>query len=142
MGELADADAVAEVLTHVTADAALVAALGGTDHISGRIEGPWPHLVIEPGFGGDLRDLLSSVEPDVNVSVIGPPDETVGSAALWRLTMQTLASIRRMPDRDHQPGRAVVSNVRLTGGLTKQPLTSGQTRWQATVNVTISPPQD
>lgn len=140
MGDLSDADAVAEVLAHLKQDTQLVEAFGGVDHISGLVEGPWPHLVVSPGPGGDLRDLLAVMDPDVLVEVVGPLDGSMGSAALWRLALKTILSVKAMPERDAEPGRAVVSLVRFTGGLVKQPLASGQTRWQANLSVSISPP--
>lgn len=142
MGALHDADAVSELLTHFKSDPLVLEAIGGPDHISGLIEGPWPHLVVQPGVGGDLRDLDSAaIEPDVLVDVIGPFDGTVGPAELWRIAMKVLLSAKALPEADHVPGRLVVSKVRVTGGLTKQPLASGQTRWQATVHLTVSAPQ-
>jgi len=141
MGELYDADPVAEVLAHFKQDPLVIDAAGGEDHISGMIEGPWPHVVVSPGAGGDLREAVASMEPDVLVEVIGPADGTIGPAALWRIAMKAVVSAKGMPERDHVAGRAVVSAVRFTGGLTKQPLSSGQIRWSATLSVTISAPQ-
>lgn len=141
MGELVDADGVSEVLAHCKADADLLAALGGgPEHISGLNEGPYPHLVVSPGFGGDLRDLLAVHVAEVLVEVYGPLDGSVGSHDLWRILMRALVSIKGMPERAHVPGRAIVSGVTVIGGITRQPLESGQMRWQAITNVAVSPP--
>lgn len=142
MGELYDADPVSAVLAHFWQDQTVLDACGGADHISGQIEAPWPHIVVSPGAGGSLRDMTAVIEPDVLVEVVGPPDGTVGSAALWRIAMICAVSAKKMPERDHAAGQPVVSLVRITGGLGKQPLTSGQTRWSLTLSVSISPPQD
>lgn len=141
MGDLADADAVAEVLLHLKGDTALLESFAGTAaNVSGIPEAPFPHIVVSPGAGGDPRDLLASHEPEVLLEWWAPGDGSVGSADLWRLAMRTLTSLKQMPERNQPAGRAVVCGVRVTGGLTRQPLESGQLRWQATINVAVAPP--
>lgn len=141
MGDLADADAVAEVLTHLKGDTTLLASFGGSPaNVSGLPEAPFPHIVVSPGAGGDLRELLASHEPEVLLEWYAPGDGSIGSADLWRVAMRTLTSLKQMPERVQPAGRPVVCDVRVTGGLTRTPLESGQLRWQATVNVTIAPP--
>ena len=127
MGDLSDADPVAEVLRAVRAAAADVG-VPDASHVSGIIEGPWPHIVVSPGPGGDLRDARAVIEPDVLVEVVGPADGTIGPAALWRIAMKCVLLAKGLPERDHEPGRPVISDVRFTGGLAKQRLSSGQTR--------------
>lgn len=139
MGELWEADPVAEVLRAYKADPSAVGVPDET-HISGQIEGPWPHIVVSPGPGGDLRDALAVIEPDVLVEVIGPADGSIGSAALWRIAMRCITTAKRLEQDVTEPGRPVISQVRFTGGLTKQPLSSGQVRYQANLSVAISPP--
>lgn len=142
MGELYEADAVSEVLAHFKTDPRVVEAVGGEDRISGLTEAPWPRIVVSPGAGGDMREAQSSIEPYVLVEVVGPLDGTIGPAELWRTAMKCVTSAKSMPERDHVVGRAIVSRVRLIGGVNKQPLLSGQTRWSLTLAVAISPPQD
>jgi hypothetical protein len=139
MGDLWEADPVAEVLRAVTANASTVG-VPGPEHVSGQIEGPWPHIVVAPGPGGDLRDAMAVIEPDVLLEVIGPADGSIGPAALWRIAMKCIVLVKGLTEQPTEPGRAVISGVRFTGGLTKQPLASGQTRWQVTLSVAISPP--
>lgn len=141
MSELYDADAVSEVLAELMSDPLVLEEFGGVEHISGLPEGPWPHLVVSPGSGGSLGAALAWHEPDLLLEVVGPVDGTIGPAALWRLMMIVVTTVKAMPERDHVPGRPVVSAVKFTGGITKQPLASGQIRWQATAALTIGLPQ-
>ena len=141
MSELYEADALSEVLAHLLSDPSVVEAFGGADHITGLPEGPFPHLVVSPGPGGDLGEALSSITPDVQLESLGGPDGETGSHELWQLLMRAVVSVKGMPERDHVSGRPVVTFVRFIGGVAKQNLSSGQTRWQATASVSITPPQ-
>lgn len=141
MSSLSDADPVAEVIWHFLNTPEVEDLLGGADRVSGEMEGPFPHLTVTPGSTGDLTTLRGRVVHEVTVQLYGPMDHSIGAAELWRRLVRILEIGTRMPDRDHPAGRPVVARVVVQGGVTRQPLSSGQMRLNATLNVTLGLPQ-
>lgn len=140
---LGAADPLAECLAWLKADPAVTDAFtGGAAHISGLVEAPWPHVRLDVGPGGDLRDLRWDTETEVTVEITSDPEGRPGKAALRQLLIVALASLTRLPERDHSPGDAVVSRVRPSGVFAFTTLASGQIRWSAGVLVVIRPPTD
>lgn len=114
--------------------------LGGPDHVSGIAEDPWPHVVLDDGLNGDLRDGWSQ-EHEVTVEVLGHPDGTPGKAALRALAMRVLDLLRAMPEAPvTDPAAPVVSRVRPSGVFAYTPQANGQPRYVLGVYVTARPP--
>jgi hypothetical protein len=141
MGDLSDVDPVGEVIWRFLNAAEVTEILGGPDRVSGLLEAPFPHLRVIPGSTGEMSTMRGRMVHEVTLELYGPMDGSVGSAALFRMLAKVLRFANRIPDGAHPSGRAVLSRLNIQGGITRQPLTSGQLRYVATLNVTILPPQ-
>lgn len=141
MGDLSDADPVGEVIWRYKNSPDIDEILGGPDHVSGLMEEPWPHLRVLPGSTGEFSTLRGRLLHEVTLELYGPMDGSIGSAALWKTMIRLLILANRIPDGEHPPGRPVVSRANVQSGVTRQPLSNGQMRWVATLNVTLGPPQ-
>lgn len=142
MGDLTAADPLAVVVSWLKAHAAVAAEFGGPDHVSGLREGPWPHILVEPGQGGDLGDGTWLIRPEVTLTVFGDPDGSPGRAELYRLAMVAFQAVKGLEDRSYSPGdgQPVVSEVRPTGAVAWNPLRTGQGSWTFGVFVSLHPP--
>ena len=141
MGDLADADAVSELILRL-GQSPLVEAEFGSGAVSGEIEAPWPHIAVTPSGAGDLRGMVgASMDTGVLLEFITPLDGSVGPADLWRKATRVLAEVCAYPDVDPAPGRPALLHIQPSGYWSEQPLTSGQYRCSITVMVTIAPPQ-
>ena len=141
MGDLSDADPVGEVIWRFRNSAEIDEILGGPDRVSGLMEEPWPHLRVIPGSTGEMSTMRGRLVHEVTLELYGPMDGSIGTAALWRAMARLLILANRFPDQPHPDGRAVFSRANVQGGITRQPLTNGQLRYVATLNVTLLPPQ-
>lgn len=139
--DLADADPVAVLLDWFKNHPAAVALLGGSDHFSGLLEDPWPHVVLSDGPGGSMRDLVWEGEFEVMVEVYGDPMGSPGQAALRKIGIRLAKIATDLPE--HQQVTAttpVVSRVRSSGVAAFQPLANGQDRFTIGLLLTIRPP--
>jgi hypothetical protein len=125
----------------------VLAAFGGVGHISGLVEAPWPHLQVVPGQGGDPRGWRWSRVADVTLRVIGHPNGAPGEAAMESLGLTAVTALIQLADRVTPQGEPVVAQVLGAGNLApagafgvSQQLTSGQSRWEVTVSLTVHPP--
>jgi len=135
--DLADADAVGAVLAALRGDAELVAEFGGIEHITGKIEGPWPHLTVSPGGSIAIGERRASVDADVLLEVTGPFEATVGSHRLWQLLMKAIGVVHRIAEEPTAPGGVELTNPSASS-LNRQNMPSGQVRWQSNVAVVAS----
>ncbi|HET9656745.1 MAG TPA: hypothetical protein VFP72_15440 [Kineosporiaceae bacterium] len=149
MGDQADADPVSIALAHLRTDSTVLAAFGGADHISGLVEAPWPHLRVTQGPGGSLRDLRWALTSDVILEVYGAPDGSPGDAEMRRLGMRAVLAVKALQDKVYGPAEPVVSRVVPATNLAPSPVTgvgnlmelaTGQSRWTATLTLTLRPP--
>lgn len=141
MRDLADLDPVAEAIYHLTVDNPVVDdALGGPEHVSGQMEAPWPHLAVFEGSLGDLT-RKARVSHEITLELYGPQDHSIGKADLFRRMSRVLRSLEAMPEREPIPGRPVPLRCYIQGGVTMQPLTNGQLRFNATVVLHLGLPQ-
>lgn len=137
----ADADPVAVVLAWLLAHPEIPALLGGPAHISGVAEAPWPHLVVDDGQGGDLRDFWWDAELEVSLQLLGHPNGAPGKGAMRSLMLRVLAAVAQLPDTQTvTAGVPVVSRVRPSGTYVWAPLANSQPTLLAGVYVTIRPP--
>jgi hypothetical protein len=137
--EQADADALAVVLAHLKAHPT-VTGLFGTS-VSGMTEGPWPHLTVTDGPGGDLRDGRWAHDQEIILEAHGNPSGTPGKAALKNMLFRAVAAVRELPDLPVlDPTAPVVSRVRSTGVLVWNPMANGQGVYTTSVMVSIHPP--
>lgn len=139
-GTQADVDALSVVLAHLKAHVDVTALFGAS--LSGLIEGPWPHLMVTDGPGGDLREGRWSYEQEILFEVYGDPDGRPGKAALRNMAARVLAAIKELPDLPvTDPTQPVVSRVRPTGVHVWNPLSNGQGVYTTSVMVTVRPPR-
>lgn len=136
-----DADPVAVVLDWLTGHPDVATILGGTGHVSGVAEDPWPHLVVDEGPTGDMRNYEWDAEYEVTLELRSHPNGAPGKAQMRDQLVRILRIVRALPDEqvvtDTTP---VVSRVRPAGVYSWQPLTSGALTVRASVYVTIRPP--
>lgn len=137
--ELADADPVSEVLAWLTQHPKVAEALGGPGRVSGIAEGPWPHLSVGHGPGGDLRGLVWATSPEVQLEVYGDPGGWPGRGELRRVLLLCAAAAKELVEAPHTPGRPVISGIRPSGLLIWSPLVDGQPRWLLSLSVTLHP---
>jgi hypothetical protein len=139
--DISDADPVAVVHDWLRNHPDQTALLGGPEHVSALVEGPWPHVVVSDGPGGDLRDLVWSTEPMVTLEVVGHPDGYPGPAALRKLAIQQALLVAQLPEREVTSTQSVVSKVKPAGVLAWAPLFNGQQpRFVMDLLITIRPP--
>lgn len=137
----ADADPVAVVLDWLTGHADVATLLGGPEHVTGISETPWPHLVVDEGTGGDLRDYRWDAEYEVVLELWSHPNGAPGKAAMRDLMMRLLRLAADLPDQQTVDATTpVVSRVRPSGTYAWQPLTNGQLKLVAGLYITIRPP--
>lgn len=141
MGDLSDADPVGEIIWRFSNSTDAEEILGGPGRVSGLMEEPWPHLRVIPGSTGEMSTMRGRIVHEVTLELYGPMDGSIGSAVLWRTMARLLILANRIPDQPHPAGRPVMSRCNVQGGVTRQPLTNGQLRYVATLNVTLTPPQ-
>jgi hypothetical protein len=135
-----DADAVAEVISWLSTHTTATGLLGDPPSLSGIAEAPWPHLVVIEGLNGDLRNLTWEHEQEVTLELLSSPTTGPGKAALRNQLLQLAAAVMELPDRAVGPTSVVVSNVKPSGGLRFQKLTTGQLSYQLSLLVTVHPP--
>ncbi|MGI5337656.1 hypothetical protein ACQEVS_09795 [Streptomyces sp. CA-181903] len=138
---VADADPVATVLSWLTEHPEATKALGGPGRVSGIVEGPWPHLRVTAGAGGDLRDLSWATEPEVALEIYGDPGGWPGPAALRRALLVCAVAAAELPRAPQDARRPVVSRVRPSGMLIDSPLVTGQPRYILGLLITLRPPE-
>ncbi|MGW3627872.1 hypothetical protein, partial [Streptomyces sp. NPDC000880] len=114
-------------------------ALGGPGRVSGIAEGPWPHLRVTHGPGGDLRDLRWATSPEVTLKAYGDPGGWPGQAELRRILLRCATAATEFVEEPHIPGRPVISGIRPSGLLVWSPLIDGQPRWLMNLLVTLHP---
>ncbi|MFK0279550.1 hypothetical protein ACIQVL_03615 [Streptomyces sp. NPDC090499] len=136
---LADADPVSAILAWLQEHPEAADALGGPGRVSGIAEAPWPHLLISHGPGGDLRDLLWAIAPEVTLEVYGDPGGWPGQAELRRILMRCAKAAQDLVEAPHVPGRPVISGIKPSGLLVWSPLVDGQPRWLMNLSVTLHP---
>ncbi|MFI5990290.1 hypothetical protein ACIBAC_00350 [Streptomyces sp. NPDC051362] len=136
---LADADPVSVLLAWLLQSDEAADALGGPDRVSGQSEAPWPHLVVGPGAGGDLRDFNWAIAPEVTLEVHGDPGGWPGQAKLREILVNCATAAKGIVDAPPVPGRPVVSGVKPSGLLVWSPLVNGQPRWLMNLSVTLHP---
>lgn len=135
-----DCDPVPLALEWCRAHPRVLAEIGGPGHISGIREAPFPHLAVSAGTETDVGDMrTSALIGEVNFELWGPPDGTMGPAALRRLAFVIAEAMVEIPEADYVPGAPVVSVVRINRAPSKQDLTNGQRRWSFTAAITMRP---
>ncbi|MER5966801.1 transposase [Streptomyces sp. NPDC002057] len=97
--------------------------------MSGIEEGPWPHLRVDHGPGGALRDLRWAIAPAVTLEVLGDPGGWPSKAELRRILLRCAQAAQELVEAPHVPGRPVISGIRPSGLLIWAPLVTGQPRW-------------
>lgn len=139
MATLADVNPVAEVLSWLQSHSGVLAAVGSSAHVTGLVEPPYPHIQVTPGPGGDYRDFVWDIAPDVVISTWGDVDGTPGQAALRRVHHLVLAACVELPRRVHSTGQTVVSSVvpRSAAAVVGSPL--GSRGWTTTLTVICHP---
>jgi hypothetical protein len=142
MPDLSDADALSVALAHLKASLRVLDEFGDAAHVSGIVEAPWPHLVVEGGPGGSLGDLVSPrTTEEVVLSVYGDPRGTQGPAECKRLAKVALVELAGLPNATVTIYDPVVSDVRPSGTAARLPLLNGQYGYTVGALVTIRPPQ-
>ncbi|MEU5978435.1 hypothetical protein [Streptomyces sp. NPDC047315] len=136
---LADADPVSVLLAWLQQHLVVADALGGPGRVSGILEAPWPHLRIDHGPGGDLRDLRWAIAPEVTLEAYGDPGGWPGKAELRRILLRCALAAQELVEAPHVPGRPVVSGIMPSGLLLWSPLVDGQPRWVMNLSVTLHP---
>ena len=63
MSDLSTVDTVSILLGWLRTHPAVLAAFGDPSHISGMVEGPWPHLRVIDGAGGDYGQMRWLITP-------------------------------------------------------------------------------
>jgi hypothetical protein len=137
--DLSTADPLAEAVTWLRAHPRVLAEFGATGAVSGRAEPPYPHLAIIPSAGGDDRELVWDVAPELQVETYGHPDGSPGRAELRRLHYVAVTALREITLRPHTATMTVVSNVVPIGSAQWVPLPLGQDRWLSTLRVVVHP---
>ncbi|CAL9326842.1 hypothetical protein [Streptomyces sp. SudanB91_2054] len=137
--ELADADPVSVILAWLLKHPVAADALGGPGRVSGIAEGPWPHLRVTHGPGGDLRDLTWGITPEVTLELYGDPGGWPGQAELRRILLRCVLAVKELEEAPYVPGQPVISGVNPSGLLVWSPLVDGQPRWVMNLLVTLHP---
>lgn len=140
MADLTSADAVAISLAWLRQHTGVLQALGGADHITGLLEAPWPHVVVSPSPGGDLRGLRWDTVQEVSLDVHDDPAGTLGQAGLWRLAVLCATALTELPDREFAATEPVVCEAEPSGSVIWSPLETGQGRWQVSLSLVVHPP--
>lgn len=139
--DLADADPVAVLLAWYQNSQAVADLLGGTGHVSGILEAPWPHVVLSDGHGGSMRDMVWEGEFEVTLETYGSPDGAPGMAALRKIAVRMAKIAAELPEGQvTDPTTPVVSRVKASGVAAYTPLSTGQPRYTTGVLLTIRPP--
>lgn len=136
---LADADPVSALLAWLQTHPEVADALGGPGRVSGIEEAPWPHLRVDHGPGGDLRDLRWAIAPEVTLEVLGDPGGWPGKAELRRILLRCAQAARELVEAPHVLGNPVISGISPSGLLLWSPLVTGQPRWLLNLSVTLHP---
>lgn len=138
--DLTLADGRALAVACLTASAAVTTVLGGPDRVYGgeRPRPPYPMLRVGAAFN-DNRDLRWLIDDAVVIEAWGDLDGWPGTAELRRVLYVALGALRDLPDRTILAGEPVVTDVR-PGGANYVPGALGQSRYLATVALTIHPP--
>jgi hypothetical protein len=139
MPTLADVNPVAEVLSWLQGHTGLIAVLGSSAHVTGLVEPPYPHVQVSPGAGGDYRELVWAVAPEVVVSTWGNVDGTPGQAALRAIHQLALAACAEIPRRQHITGQTVVSRVTPSSSVVPAGTPLGSRGWTTTLSVVCHP---
>lgn len=136
---LADADPVSALLAWLQTHPEVADVLGGPGRVSGIEEGPWPHLRIDHGPGGDLGDLSWRIQPEVMLEVYGDPGGWPGKAELRRILLRCAQAAQERVQAPHIPGEPVISGIKPSGLLIWAPLATGQPKWMLNLSVTLRP---
>ncbi|MFE2181344.1 hypothetical protein [Streptomyces sp. NPDC059455] len=136
---MADADPVSAILAWLQEHPEAADALGGPGRVSGIAEGPWPHLRITHGPGGDLRDLRWAITPEVTLEVYGDPGGWPGQAELRRILLRCATAAQDLVEAPYVPGQPVISGIKPSGLLVWSPLIDTQPRWLMNLSVTLHP---
>ncbi|MFJ4880067.1 hypothetical protein ACIP93_33335 [Streptomyces sp. NPDC088745] len=136
---LADADPVSAILAWLQEHPEAADALGGPGRVSGLSEAPWPHLRIDHGPGGDLRDLNWAIAPEVMLEAYGDPGGWPGKAELRRILLRCARAAQDLVEAPYVPSRPVISGIKPSGLLVWSPLVDGQPRWLMNLSVTLHP---
>lgn len=139
MADLSTADPLIEALNWLRTHAGFLATFGGSDHVSGIAEPPYPHLTLSPASAGSDRALRWDTAPEIQVETYGPPDLTVGRAELRRLHYVALSALVELPRRAHDGSMTVVSRVNAVGAAQWSPLPLGQPRWLSVLELVVHP---
>lgn len=143
--DLTSTDAVGVVFAWLCGPAAAEVAeiMGGPaeSHVTGEIEPAWPHLVLTTGPGGDVGRLQWQTTQEVQLEVYGSPAGVPGEADLWKVALRLAQLVCDLPNRETEPGAAVVTDVEPSGTFAFQgDLPTGHPKWTIGVNVTLHPP--
>lgn len=137
--DVVDADALAVVLAALNAHQGLRDAFGHGEapFASSRNEPPYPHVKITDTPGGTDRTLHWLTSQELTVETHGDLDGTPGKAALRRLHVLVLQTIRDLPtaEQDHP----VVTGVTFPGARGYVPEPTGQPRYLSRVQIQIHP---
>lgn len=140
MADLADTDPVAEALAWLQHRPRIDTEFGGTGHVSGLAEAPWPHLVVAPGAGdGTLGELRWSITEGLSLEVWDDPRGTVGYARLRRLAIIAASELMQIVDRPAAPGQPVVTYCIPNGIALRSPQVNGQRRYILGMSMTLHP---
>lgn len=137
--EFEDVNPVAEVIGWLETHAALAAEGLTAEHVSGRVEAPWPHVRVTPSPGGFLQDMIHQHTEEVQVEVIDHPGGVLGQATVRRLLLLVAKAVAGLDDRDVSAGETVVTDVRSTSGAVWSPLPGEQPRYLTTFSITAHP---
>lgn len=148
--DLSSADPLSACLHALTVNPAITGMLAAwppppgnetAPRVLGEARPPWPMLQVVAGTAGGTGLLRWTVTGEVLVSAWGPPDRSVGSAALRRLLYMALGVLAELPELPTPAGAPVVADVRLS--VPAQPIeeADGQLRWLAGLMVVAHPPQ-
>ncbi len=139
MAELDTVDPVAVMYDWLAGHPDVLAAFGGTEHVTGVAEAPWPHLVVTEGPSADMREVEWAFAKEVLIEVHDDPAGSYGPSALWRLSLLAARAAKEIVEREQPFGEPVISRVQISGGPVQTPLTTGGLRSTTTLLVTAHP---
>lgn len=139
--DLAAADPIAAMLAWLRQHPRVLAEFGDASRVAGTNEAPYPRVMVSPSAGGDDRDLIWLLEPEISVVTYGEPDGTPGQAELRRLHYVVLAAATEIVGWSPPPTIGVTSLVRSSSAARweAEPLT-GEPAWRSTLVMRIHPP--
>lgn len=140
--DLSAADPIVAALTWLRQHPAMLAEFGDASRISGTNEAPYPRSLVQPSAGGDDRDMVWLMEPEISMVTIGDLDGTPGQAELRRLHYVALGVLAQIVGAPAAPDLPVVTRVTPSSSarFEPEPLTF-QPAWRSTLLLVIHPPQ-